>query len=1035
MSGRIWTKEQLQAINAPAVGEKPVLVSAAAGSGKTAVLVERVVRLLSDGSVNADSIVLVTFTKKAAAEMKERLVRELRALSETPFIAKQLIRLEEAQITTINAFCLKLLRENSGFVSLEPGFRVGDDEELRLLSRQAMNRALEEFYGGDEAEIARTVAFFGGGGRSGDSGLQQAVLDLYLFTRNLPDADKWADEQLALYSDADRYYDTVVPQYNKLIEASIAEAVALINISLNAAEKDTTIEFLRSDLAFFESGGEFVRMNIHRGEREETKALIRENRAVVKKLAEGVELSRVLVSDFKNAVKKLHPIIQVLVRVERAYEQLFIKIKHMNKIVDFSDCEHLCLKLLRNEQIRRRLSANYELIIVDEFQDSNFLQYELFKLLDNGRNRLFMVGDIRQSIYGFRGADCAVFDEVSRDSAYEVKRLSMNFRSSNQVIAGVNAIFPEWERLQPGLGVDENGLETELVMLDEGADSVAAEAEYTAQRILQMIEENGFAPGDFAVLTSAGEKNFKVYEKVFSGWGIPCVSGGAGGYLKTEEIGLALDLLMVISNPYNDLSLFNIMMSPLFGFTAQEMAQIRADNRKMPLYSAVLRDTGGKTAGFLARIEGWRKLADVCSAAELIAVISADKGFEPLVSDGYKRANMQLLAYYAEKFTQTNTDSSLAAFLAYIKDLNSLGVDVKQANVNAKSAGAVRLMTIHGAKGLEFPVVFVGRANTQFNFRGENTALVRFDKRAGIVADWFCEQSLCRFRTLVSDFEKRLNRQATIAEEMRKLYVGATRAARKLVFTGFGKIRKDSYAEKISGGLPISGNLTPVLCRFDWDLTGETPVVHIGEKYEQPVGEYTRKPLAAIPRKMTATQVGVHNSTQYEQNHDEVTLFPRNPSFYGERRLTGKKRGDAYHKVMAGEKLTEFERSAVNMADIERFWVSSLGKRATASNKLEREYKLYTEVKLSDLGLSFAGEGVWGETPFIQGIADMFFYEDDGIVLVDYKTNRNTTAERLIHDYRGQLSIYKKAIEEMTGVNVKECWLYSFEIGEIFCDI
>jgi ATP-dependent helicase/nuclease subunit A len=1025
---RNWTDEQNRAVNHPAAA-KSALVSAAAGSGKTAVLVERVVRLLVDGSVRADRIVLVTFTKKAAAEMKERLEKALKSLTETAVIRKQLIRLEQAQITTINAFCLNLLRENSGFLRsesgavLEPGFKVADTEELELLAKKAMQETLEIFYEGDLIEIEQTIAFFGGSGKSGDFNLQRAIRELYDFTRNLPNSEEWLARQIELYGDSDGYYEKAVPQYWGLVEKDIKRAVELTQKSLEIAEFDKTKKFLEADSAFFKSGGDFPRMSIHKDEDDEVKEQIKENRKKVKKIKEDVEVSRVLVDDFKNAVERLCPIVRVLARLYEVYERMFTKVKRVNGVIDFPDSERLCLELLRNEQILERICGNYELIIVDEFQDSNFLQYELFRLLDNGRNRLFAVGDIKQSIYGFRGADSAVFDMVSGDSGYEQLEMSMNFRSSKQVIDGVNAVFPNSLRAKPD-AADDDGYITELVLLNEDI-----EAEYTARRIKKMVSE-GAEYKDFAVLTSAGEKNFKAYEKVFAEHGIPCASSGGGGYLKSEEIGPALDFLRVINNPYNDLSLFNVMMSPLFGFSAEEMAQIRAGKRDIPLYSAVLRDKSKnkseKTAAFLQIVGKYRRIADVASSAELVAVIHADKIFEPLISDRYKRANLQLLSYYAGKFSQSNTDTGLAAFLAWFKDLIGLGVDVKQANVNARSRECVKLMTIHGAKGLEFPVVFVGRVNTRFNFRGEGTGLVRFHKVAGIAADWFDFNldSLCRFKTMLTDWENRLNREFTVAEERRKLYVAATRAQKKLIFTGYGeKIKENSYAEwLVQAGLSESGMIDDVgaACENNDNEQG-------AQKAEE-FGEYARKPLASIPRKLTATQVGVvHDISKHE--HDEPTIFPRNPSFFGEKKLTGKKRGDAYHKVMAGEKLTEFERKAVNFADIDRFWESSLGKRVTASNKVEREYKLYTEITPLDV------EGSFPDKQFVQGVADMFFYEDDGIVLVDYKTNRNTTAEKLIHDYRGQLLIYKRAIEEMTGDIVKECYLYSFEIGEIRCDI
>jgi ATP-dependent helicase/nuclease subunit A len=681
-----------------------------------------------------------------------------------------------------------------------------------------------------------------------------------------------------------------------------------------------------------------------------------------------------------------------------------------------------------------------------------------------------------------------------------VLHLSQNFRSSDQVVDGVNAVFeavmPNYDenaRLKAGKGVSRPDLLTEFCLLT--ADSFPdlpdisgreAEAEYTARRIKQMIADSETSPpkaemgaealryGDFAVISSTGETVHTVYEEVFRRHGIPCVSAGGRGYLKTEEVGLALDLLTVIDNPYNDLSLFKVMMSPMYGFAAEEIAAVRG-NRNLPLYSDVLAAGRGspdsRLAAFLATVTRYRRIADVCSVSELIAVINGEGAFLPLLTDGHKVANVRLLSYYAQQFTANRTDSSLSAFLAYVDELKKSGVDVRQANVSAfqsEAAGCVKLMTIHGSKGLEFPVCFV--ANTTRNYTlggGGKSALVGFCDVAGIVADYFDEGSACRYKTLLSEYARRLELQADIAEEMRKLYVAATRAELKLIFTGYsslkdGKIAENSYANWIDGAV---GRVGEVVAADSGGAFADTPSVPDTPPCHADFAVYSRDILRRIPRKLTATQVGVEWQSREESQgggvspprggrlqrpeSDEPTLFPRNPSFYGGGRLTGKKRGDAYHKVMElidfsegdyaeqlgrlSGRFTPAEFRAVDPRQIARFFQDSLAQRAVKSAEsggVIKEYKLYTEIALSDLGSEF-DLSEYSDRPFIQGIADMFFYEDGEIVLVDYKTNRNTSAEKLRRDYGGQLAVYKKAIEEMTGRRVKECWLYSFELGAI----
>jgi len=352
-------------------------------------------------------------------------------------------------------------------------------------------------------------------------------------------------------------------------------------------------------------------------------------------------------------------------------------------------------------------------------------------------------------------------------------------------------------------------------------------------------------------------------------------------------------------------------------------------------------------------------------------------------------------------------------------------------------------------------VCFVARTNSDLlaNKGGgtkEKAPLIKFSPTVGIVAEYYEPQSGCRFKTALVDYAKRVENEFTLEEEKRKLYVAATRAECKLIFTGFakgGKVKDNSYLNWIIDNVqqPPSLRSSPFTEGGNASLSeggarraeGADNNIDIKQIDANIAAEYSRQILTTIPKKLTATQIGTTTTpidNTEEDEKAEPTIFPRNPSFHGERRFTAKKRGDAYHKAMElidfyvrdfaslQSRFTPLEWNAVNSNDIDGFFRSELGRRAVNSDKIVKEYKLYTEIDLSELG---------ADKSFIQGIADMFFYEDGEIVLVDYKTNRNTTAERLIHDYRGQLLIYKRAIEEMTGHTVKECWIYSFEIGEI----
>ncbi|MCL1882012.1 MAG: UvrD-helicase domain-containing protein [Oscillospiraceae bacterium] len=1134
-----WTKEQLAAIHHPANPIRPALVSAAAGSGKTAVLVERVIQLLvgEDGSVpvRANRIALVTYTKKAASEMKTRLEKALIVQidelsdssdksSQIKIFREQLVLLEAAKITTINAFCLNLLKENAAAMGLSVGVKIASDETLKIFSNRAMEQVLEVFYElSPEDEIKQTLAFFGS---KGDRELKTAILAMHTALEKLIDRDKWLSRQLWLYSNPKEYLSTIMNEYSDLLD--IDKAVTLTESSLELAVGEKANALLQSDLVFFadwENAGDFPHASqSFKGEDEEIKL----NRDKVKEIAKAVKEATILINDFSNAITQLSPIVKTFVKLVRLYSEKFLQIKQSYGMLDFSDTEHMCVELLRNSHSKDSgvMENEYDLIIIDEFQDINFLQYELFRLLDNKRNRLFMVGDLKQSIYKFRGGEPAIFKAVSDDPDYEVLYLSKNFRSSVQVLNAVNAIFanvmPDYDEKAklnpPELIADHTEFEAEFCLLDEESfpgkcieeiseqfegtppddefSGLKAEAEYTALRIKEMCDSGfeiafksdgkiKFRPcnyGDFAVLSRTKQSTFTFYEEAFARHSIPCVSECGKNYLKTEEVGLALDFLKIINNPYSDLSLFNVMYSPLYGFTAEELANIRLcrqqpNNDNIPLYSSLLeaersnktteRLPHDKITAFLKTIAHYRRIADVTSAAELIAIINGKGEFLPLMLNRHKQANIRLLSYYAEQFSTTYTDLSLSAFLAYIEELKNSKIDVKQANVSAGLHGCVRMLTIHKSKGLEFPICFIAGTNRDYFKNGKTaTPLLSFYKEVGIIGNYFNADSFCRTKTLLSDYAKRLKRKQEREEEMRKLYVAATRAESKLIFTGYaseGKpnsIRENSYAAWLDGTIR---RVEPLLTTPELKATDLPKTIDSNELVNDIVktlkSEYPREVLRHIPRKLSATQVGVVSHVhETADEYDEPMVFPRNPSFYatvGEKRLSGKKRGDAYHKMLelldfqAGDyenqmqdfkqRFTPQEFKAVNPKDICGFFDSELGRRVIRSSKIVKEYKLYTTVELADIGAlgelcAFCKmEVAIHEKPFVQGIADMFFYEDGEIVLVDYKTNRNTTIERLKEDYSTQLEIYKKAIEEMTGVRVKECWIYSFERGMILC--
>jgi ATP-dependent helicase/nuclease subunit A len=496
------------------------------------------------------------------------------------------------------------------------------------------------------------------------------------------------------------------------------------------------------------------------------------------------------------------------------------------------------------------------------------------------------------------------------------------------------------------------------------------------------------------------------------------------------------------------MALLHVLMSPLYNFTADDIARLRMKNAVKPLFSNL------ETCDFLNDWRRWSAYSKNHGARKLIRTIYNEGGFNPLAAGSLNpektMINIRLLLYYAESLVSLTKDSLLG--LAEVLSGRS-STALEEARFAGEDTERVKLMTIHAAKGLEFPICFVARTNSRFNLRENYSDIITSDK-IGLAMRYIIPETLTRCDTLLHRKAREDNQAAAVSEEMRKLYVACTRARDKLILTAALKearepvnnsylnwLLKTDIRKKI---LPAS-EIKPATEKKEQMAVYKNETQEIINATER---IYPREPLTKIPRRFTATQVSIGESPDNDDKmQDEPTIFPRGASFMKGRRLTGKKRGDAYHKMMelldfkAGDYEAQFEAlrhcfteeeiNALEPEKIKNFFTSPLGKRAALSPKVQKEFKLCTELHLSELGYPEEYDELFDDRPFVQGIADMFFFENDAIILVDYKTNRNTSPENLVRQYRRQLEIYARAIEEMTGSRVLEKWIYSFELGEI----
>ena len=1107
------TPEQIKAIK---YRERSAVVSASAGSGKTMVLVEHIAALISDekNQVPADRLAVVTFTEKAAAELRQRLDSRVNSLlKENPseFLQEQLVKLSLAHISTISSFCLSLIRDNIRLLPLDEGFSVGDETQTKMLSGKALKNMFRhlysEFSAEEKAEIARRLG--------GEREIAPSVVQLYEFLSNIADGESWLNEQSEVFADPVLYEEMYVKKVRQAAigvfedtkhlrirtDELLALAAGQVKVDklneyfgLLFGQAEGIISALKSGddkelMKAFESGaGRYPSIKNTAGD-----PLFEELKDIKDKLKsctnDCAQYTRVL-SCAKADAYHCRRTLELLWRLEQIYSSEYNQLKAAKEIVDFADLERYALQAARLGGGR----GMFDYIIVDEFQDSNDIQYELFRLLSKNEQNLYFVGDVKQCIYSFRNANPEIFTSLLHNEQYEKISLNQNFRSGDNVLSTANLMFsgrmPKsfsgdgWEDMTAGRGIPfctEN--KSELVVINSQKEEdreVSREALYTASRIKQMVEEgftvharNGERPcgyGDFAVLMRTGGK-LNNYRKAFEEAGIPYVSVGEKAFTDLVEIELAMSILGAVLRPGDDIAVTTALMSPVYGFTAEDMAKVRLVDEKRPLYrnlSDMLQtDAAGisqKAERFLADMKLLRKLAANTVSEELLREIYSATMLPELMSVGKKgrerRENLRLLLHYARGVPRP------ADFAAQMRTVRRSKLEMPQAQVREQEERSVKIMTIHKSKGLQFPVVFIGDCNGRPDNRDESLPFI-FDRKtgAGIMVCDYNKPIRCVTASHLL-LQNRLDDKVS-GEEMRLLYVAMTRAEEKLIITAERVIKPDKDGNLDEEKSPVSyrGNYLD----FIWKRLEQVPEalsltrIHSTKpvqlqkinKEEQEsslpdfseIGEWinTKYPFESAvntPAKFTATALGVAAG----ESGDEATLggafYMGLPLFMKKNRpLTPKERGDVYHKVMENldfaassaeaeldrmlkdNTLTADERKAVDSAEVQSFLDSDIVRRARNSPNVEREFRIFTTINKTGLP-----DPDNDDLSFVQGVADMFFEEDGKIVLVDYKTNRNTSAEKLTQEYRGQLEIYRKALEEMTGMEIGECYLFSFSL-------
>ena len=1098
-----WTDEQ-QAVIDHRNGN--LLVSAAAGSGKTAVLIEHILSLVCSETDprDIDRLLVVTFTRAAAAEMRERLYKGLnKRLDEAErdsalglvkpaylhHLQRQLKLLPHAMVCTIDSFCMHVVQNHISMLDLDPAFRVADRDEAKLIRNDVLTDLLEAAYEeGTETFIDFAEAFMS---TKDDASVKEAILSLYMLSEQSVDPD------------------ALLAQY-------------LRNYTVETKEE------LRKLPWFIQYSEDF-----------------RANAPYAKSLDEDLILTQAALT---------RPAAEELVRLTKAFRAAYQEEKSARKLVDFSDLSRWCIRLFYDENGRtdaaKALADQFDEIMIDEYQDSNDLQETILTAVSHeadGRPNILMVGDAKQSIYGFRNARPQIFMEKyqtypsEQASGYRKIELNRNFRSRPAVLSAANAVFSEIMHAEAG-GIDY----TEDVALNPGASFPAApdetvrtagkaeallldvsekdsqgtltdvdwEARMIGEEILRITDpENGLFVSegknslrraqfkDIVILTRKTTNNSNLI-RTFESLNIPIFAESRESFYGTYEVSLAVNYLSVIDNALNDIPLYAYLRSPVCGFTDAELALIRteADQKEIrgPFYLALTAydaedALATKVQAFLQALEEDIALSGTLSISALLRRFYEKTGIYEFVTampaGGQRRRNLEELLIRAERFEKTSYQG-IFHFLRYIEEQRDNTQD-GEPSIQEEDGNVVRLMTIHKSKGLEFPIVFTALCGNQY--RGVFTEPFKKNYDYGFALPVLDLKRRTKAHSVFGAFIDAQNAKEEIGEEQRLLYVAMTRAKEQLYITG--NYRMSAKNERIYEKPCCMDWLSKVFALPKGQETFEIRELRISDLltgaeenrrkqelekagllqalYENRFEDkaltdrlsyrYLYNDLYRLPvtlsvsklKQMAMEAEGLQEAA--EEDVFSVDDLPETDDAAGKARIpspgetiSGAARGTLYHYVMeflsrnetAEELLARLEKEGlisglekdtINSAKVEQFRRSTLAKRffdALDAGKAFRERKFIVGFPAAELFQDRFADIPADTRIMVQGIMDMYFEEEDGFVIVDYKTDRVQDAEELTMRYHGQLALYAKALHQITGKKVKETWIYSFSLGK-----
>lgn len=1116
----------------------------------------------------------------------EAIYKKIEENPEDENLQKQVILLNKASISTIHSFCLDVIKNNFYEIDVSANTRIADDSEILLLQQEVIDDLFEEKYEEEDSNFIKLIKTYTKYNQ--DEVLKDLILRVYSYIQASPFPEEWLEEQIGKLNieDNTNFSDTVwgkiiTKNANQILEDSILKLQNIRTKMTRFPELDkftAKIEddidkytYIQNNLSDWDTAVEAINtlknaiwtkdQKITNDLKDEAKDVRESTKDEFKKVKKLMNCSS---EEAVQDIKYMYPILKMLKDLILEFSQKFYQRKREKNIMDFSDMEHLALKILVKKdengnvvksEIAKKYENKFEEIAIDEYQDSNLVQEYILTSVSRGNN-IFMVGDVKQSIYKFRQARPKLF--LDKYDSYKLEpvngedrkiQLFKNFRSRSNILDFTNLVFEDIMSRELGnieynqdeylnLGanfetIQNQDYKTELEILDlseenddiwktdeegteeeqEKVEDVVLEARFVARKIKELIDDKyqiidkkigrrDIQYKDIAILlrTSSGVAN--VYEKEISELEIPVYSDSSSQYLQSVEIETIMSLLRIINNPMQDIPLVTVMRSPIGNFTDNELIEIRMADRNSSFYEALLKSDLEKAHRFLALLKELREDEEYMTLDEWIWNIYTKTGYMNYVNlmpNGALRvSNLRMLFERAKQYEEASF-KGLYNFINFIDKIKFNQEDLKAAKIIGENENVVRIMTIHKSKGLEFPVVILAGVGKQFNFRDLNGKIL-LDQDLGMGPQYIDSDRYIEFKTLAKKALAIKAKNEAISEEMRILYVALTRAKEKLIIVGRQKDVNKKMSEKqklLEIYSTIDDNkINPYLLQkyktyLDWleliylkegvantknlftvninkrektSVKIENEVEDISEKIIEESNknndeqekekikeilnwQYKHQSIEGIPTKTSVSKLK-------EEREQEIQIT-QEPKFINEEvktKLTGAQKGTLIHlclqkmreteeynlekitELIEGLKdkeiITEIEAQNIDKEKLLEYTNSQLWTELKQAKEIHKEHPFYINIKASRIYNQINKED--DEDILVQGVIDLFFIDkDDKLILVDYKTDYVQHENELVEKYKGQLDLYKEALEQSLDKKVDKMCIYSVYLNKL----